>query len=118
MRAMFVRHPRSALFAAVASIALVVLLQQPWHQGTVHIGCSRDGSSHAGHESDQYVKQWEACDCQHACDPNDPSADETGGRRWDPKCRARCAAAHCHCGPPCKTTENAAEHWSRARGGG
>lgn len=79
--------------------------ERPWHIGSVHVGCTRDGQapSEHGHDTDQMVARWEACACQHQCDRTAPEAPETGGRRWDPKCRARCSPEHCHCPHPCRT---------------
>lgn len=58
--------------------------KRPWHRGSTHFGCSRDGKSHDGHESDAQVAQWHKCNCQHSC--TDPSNKETGGRRWSRRC--------------------------------
>lgn len=42
-----------------------------------------------------------ACECQHECNPDDPHADETGGRTWDARCQARCRPTNCTCPHVC-----------------
>lgn len=75
---------------------------RPWHVGVIHKGCTRDGTSRDDHESDAQVAEWHVCTCRHGCDR---SNEETGGRKWDPKCQARCSPTHCHCPHPCSQTE-------------
>lgn len=81
----------------------VAVQERPWHEGTIHKGCTRTGQAPAehGHDSDKQVVEWRACSCQHTCEPGN---DETNGRKWDPTCAARCSASHCHCPNKCGQT--------------
>ena len=70
---------------------------RPWMRGSVEMACARDGHTMDGDET----PTWHACACQHQCDPTDERADETGARKWDAACKARCKPSHCHCPHPC-----------------
>ena len=79
---------------------------RPWMQGTVEIACSRDGRPWDG---DKTAKEWKECGCLHTClkkgeEGEGDHPEETGGRRWDPQCEARCNTSHCHCGGKCGNT--------------
>lgn len=70
---------------------------RPWMRGHIEKACSYDGHPIEG----DTATEWHVCRCQHVCDPTDERADETGGRRWDPMCEARCKPSHCHCKHGC-----------------
>ena len=70
---------------------------RPWMRGNIEKACSYDGHPIEG----DTAKEWHVCRCRHECDPTDERADETGARKWDPKCQARCRTDHCHCPHPC-----------------
>lgn len=75
---------------------------KPWMQGTVEIGCSRNGRK-PGDQGESV--QWKSCSCHHQKNPNGQCGDETDGRRWDPKCETRCSPKRCRCAPnPCDGT--------------
>lgn len=70
---------------------------RPWMRGQKEIACAIDGKPVRGDQA----AEWRVCSCRHECDPTDERADETGARKWDPKCEARCRPYHCHCPHPC-----------------
>lgn len=70
---------------------------KPWMRGQIEKACSYDGHPIDG----DMAAEWHACRCQHVCDPTDPNANETDGRKWDAHCNARCSPRHCHCTAPC-----------------
>lgn len=72
---------------------------RPWMRGTVEKACSHTGEKWQGDET----ADWSACDCKHTCAKDDPSTEETQGRRWDASCATRCSPRHCHCRNPCET---------------
>ena len=73
---------------------------RPWMRGTVEKYCGRAA------DLDRIRKEHPektilACLCQHVCDPDDPRASETRGRRWDAGCEARCNPTGCQCPDVC-----------------
>ena len=99
---------RSLLFVGVLVAMAMQDPTRPWMQGTVEIACSRDGQPWNG---DPSAKEWHRCGCQHTCikpgeEPQEGDhPDETGGRRWDARCEARCSPSHCHCPVKCGQTD-------------
>lgn len=89
----------------LAALSLQDPEPRPWMQGTVEIACSRDGEPWSG---DPSAKEWHACECQHTCVKEGEEyahTEETGRRRWDARCEARCKPSHCHCPVKCKETD-------------
>lgn len=73
---------------------------RPWMRGTIEKSCA------APAEVEKLRKEFPNrtildCHCRHVCDPADPNAGQTGGRKWDPLCAARCSPSNCQCRHVC-----------------
>lgn len=105
---------RALPFAAVATVALAGLLwaaqeppppcdhpDKPWMCGSVEHFCSRDGQTFGPEDEAQHRHP---CECRHTCAKDGKPDDETQGRMWDRKCKARCSPSNCRCPHPCGET--------------
>ena len=64
---------------------------RPWMRGRVEKSCAPTADREKG---------WLECACRHICDK---ARDDTGGRKWDATCAARCNPSNCKCPHPCTT---------------
>lgn len=90
---------------ALMTVALAAQSPRPWMQGTVEKYCHTT-QGHVDRMRKEFPDKAEnirLCACKHSCDKSYEHAKETGGRKWDAACQARCHPDNCNCPDPCST---------------
>lgn len=77
---------------------------RPWMCGSVEKSCATAEVAYFWRLEEPW-REIQACECVHVCDPSYKHAGETGDRRWDPQCEARCNPRSCRCEHPCQTPD-------------
>ena len=74
---------------------------RPWLRGTVEVQCAKPTDVQKQQDARPGHTVVPCAVCKHKCDPFDERANETGRRKWDPACKARCSTDGCACPHPC-----------------
>ena len=75
---------------------------RPWMRGNVEKSCARLGQVEQLRREHPDVIIL-TCACHHMCGLFDPKTGEADGKKFDPRCEARCNPKNCQCRNACDT---------------